>query len=672
MKKTVLHVTLLALSFILFAQHAYAQRTDAELLGFKGGVSKVYNGEETLMYEFDDKGRATTLHVPFGANDLEADITKRTDKTLEGELDGDFLFEDSELELQESVYKMYFASGRLSKITYQFSLLGESYFEEFDLDLTQEKAFSYNDKGELLQVVFDGKMTNSLDSALTEKVQRLVFTYKNYAYDEYGNWVSRDVYLDNKYQSQETRTIVYSSKYLSKGIYEKALAEKNVQQMYNLAIDTENVSADIRQKAAAYWNNHIATELNGSYKYQWEKLYEIMGSPILNNQNRTAIEKVVRQHIWETRVMTETDYQKVMNLADLSYNGWHIFDTEYTNRIRQRAENLRTDSISNLYSQAYDEYSRMQYSGATATLEKLLNIDSQHQSAQELMASIKYKQLKDQIKNNTVRESAFKDFLRNYSDSPYSNEVEDLYVEYRLDRLPKEASYSEIVEIQGLPVNNPKLAKKVKRVAKRQEFIQNRGRCIGFGFGGSYEAGHGLMGSYGELGFRIGYIPNAVNLYVGARVGQATSLEGTFFREKYVKSVGESYFKILRVTVPVQLRLNFAKNYKRAWYLGLGAEANFNIMPRVVVFKNNKPTYLKYPKEETQNWVNKITYTPRAGIGVSRKHFNFEVYGAYDLQDNFNKEYLDNVSFDPYTKEHLYDIQLKNRWRVGMLMRIFF
>ncbi len=663
--------TFLAMCFLFLTQNLNAQQSERELLGFKGGVSQVLMDDGRVLYEFDNDGQIKTFSLNYGFRYFKADITTRSDNAFAGEAGYDNVFDEIDAEWEGTYYKMYFANGRISRISTQMKFDMEYYFDTYTLNFSSEQTFIYNNKGEVTKVVSNQKMKCDELDELNTNVEKVEYCYQNYTYDKYGNWVSRDCYLDKTFQFAETRTIVYSPQFLSHDLYQKALAENDVDEMERLANDTENVDFEVRKKAAEYWNTHLAAEINGAYKYQWEKLFQLMTSPIINTENRTKIEKIIRQYVWEKRVVPETDYRKMMDLAELTYNGWHVFDAEYSRRIKERSQQMRTDSIARLYTKASGEYNAAQYERAIQTLRQLLLVDQYHENAYDLMVGAKYQLLQKSIKNNTVKESEFEDFLDKYSDSRYRSQVEDQFVTYRLQHLPDKCSYSDISELQAMPVNDKKLQKKVDRVVKRQTFIMNRGRCIGFGFGGSYEVGDGLMGGYGEIGFRIGYVPNLVNLYVGGRFGQVTSLEGAFLSDKY-EGTDQVYFKLLRATVPVQLRLNFAKNYKRAWYLGLGAEVNFNIKARAIGCSNNKHLQLNYPDANPKEWVNKVTYTPRASLGVSRKHFNFEVYGAYDLQGNFKKDYLDAYDFSPYTKGYLYNAQLKNKWRGGVALRIFF
>ena len=121
-----------------------------------------------------------------------------------------------------------------------------------------------------------------------------------------------------------------------------------------------------------------------------------------------------------------------------------------------------------------------------------------------------------------------------------------------------------------------------------------------------------------------------------------------------------------------QMRLNLIRNYKRSWYLGLGANVNFNIKPTVVGTSAEGYVQNILPENTTKQWLNPVTYSPRVSFGVSRKHFNFELYGLYDLQPTFDSDHLEKINMQDYMHYQLYDLQLNNKWRIGAAMRILF
>ena len=661
-------VSIIALVFSLFtcaSLGVFAQQSDACLLGFKGQVKSVHvKDNNALLYQFDEQGMLGTFSMQVGLRYFDAQLVYRADKYYSGLVDCEEMFYDSEFDLSETNYKVYFTSGRISRTALQFVIEGEYYFDTYSIVFNAEQVYKYNERGEVSAMSIDFKLDDELKQLSKQKIESQHFTFKNYVYDEYGNWTSRDCYSNNTLQGTEARTIVYYPRFLSQQLYEKALETDDMDEMKRLAMDSENASDEVRRNAAKCWNEHLAREINGKYKYQWEQLFDIMSTPVINADNRAKIEAIVRQHVWDTRVLPERDFQKVKDMTGITYKGWRVFDTNYANRIKQRSDQLRTDSVARLYQAACYEYNQKQYNKAIGTLNQVLDIDEYNQNAKDLLVGANYYILQDRIQNKTASADMFKSFLRKYDDSRYRADVQDQYVEYMLEQLPNNRTMSAIGDVRSMPVNNDKLRKKVKRVTHRQEFILNRGRFLHFGCGFDVECGPGALAPSGELCVRLGYVPSWVNFYIAGRFGMITNPK--------VDTFDEGYFRVLRATVPVQLRVNFAKDYEVAGYLGFGADVNFNVKSKVIGADAQKYVDEFLPSDSHKHWINRTTYSPRIGLGMCHKHFDFEVYGLYDLQPTFNQEYLDQIQLRDQMDPEFYDAQLQNKWRIGFSARVFF
>lgn len=671
-------VSIIALVFSLFtcaSLGVFAQQSDASLLGFKGQVKSVHvKDNNALLYQFDEQGMFNTFSMQVGLRYFDAQLVYRADKYYSGLVDCEEMFYDSEFDLSETNYKVYFTSGRISRTALQFVIEGEYYFDTYSIVFNAEQVYKYNERGEVSAMSIDFKLDDELKQLSKQKIESQHFTFKNYVYDEYGNWTSRDCYSNNTLQGTEARTIVYYPRFLSQQLYEKALETDDMDEMKRLAMDSENASDEVRRNAAKCWNEHLAREINGKYKYQWEQLFDIMSTPVINADNRAKIEAIVRQHVWDTRVLPERDFQKVKDMTGTTYKGWRVFDTNYANRIKQRSDQLRTDSISRLYQAACYEYNQKRYQQAIRTLHQLLNIDSNNQSAQDLLTGANYYILQDRIQQQTVSEYLFDDFLAKYPGSKYQAEVEDQYATYLLQKWSTNHSPEIIDQLKTMSVNDAKLSKKVSHAIKRQNFLRNRGKLLHWGFGGDFQAGVGMLGGSGEIGLRVGYVPSLLNFYVGARFGVLTSTKVVFRKDKDAWFAQDGYLRFLRAAVPLQVRLNFAKNYERAWYLGLGADINFNINPQIrTVSPDGKSIDVKpMPGENTKDWVRLTTCSPRLSIGVCGKMADFEVFGLYDLQQTFDTEYMQSVGINNHMNDRLYNEQTKDRWRVGAALRFCF
>lgn len=650
----------------------FSQKTDAELLGFKGKVSQVLSDND-VVYAFNNEGRATTFYYRYGLRYINAYIANRGTNTFEGKADWDGFLEDSDFDgtILDNWYTLTFANGRPNKLKVKCKIELEEGFSNEIFFMHSEQIYQYNEDGEEIAISFDSKLVSESNSNLNAKWDKTKFEFKNYTYDEHGNWVSRDIYLDGYYHANEKRTIVYRADYLSEIKYQKALAEEDYETMKSLAEGDETVSPLVRQMATEVWNGHIAAEIDGKYKYQWDKLHEIMVASSINEANRVKIEKILRQHVWDTQVVGERDYKKLADLESATFNGWAVFDQEYRQKIRQRSQQLRNDSVAGLYQKACDTYNKSDYGQTITVLNHLLNIAPENKPAAELLQGANFQMLQNNIQSGSVNELMFTDFLNEFPQSRYQTQVEDMRVEYLLAQLPYNRTYENIEYVKGLPVNNKSLIRKVKRITSRQEFILNRGRCVQFGFGGNVEAGEGPLAGYGEIGLRIGYIANVVNLYVGARFGQMSHFKPAFDKRDSYGEYYDGYVKLLRATVPMQLRINFAKNYERAWYLGVGADVNFNINPKIVDKTLQSTIEGNLPGFNKEKMVNRISYSPRASLGVGKKHFNFEIYGLYDLTETFDNDYIEQNGINNYMHPKMFFEQRKNQWRLGAALRIF-
>jgi hypothetical protein len=194
-------VSIIALIFSLFtcaSLGVFAQQSDASLLGFKGQVESVYiKDSNALLHQFDEQGMLGTFSMQVGLRYFDAQLVHRADKYYSGLVDCEEMFSDSEFDLSETNYKVYFTSGRMSRASFQFVLEGEYYFDTYSIVFNAEQVYKYNERGEVSAISIDFKLDDELKQLSKQKINSQHIAYKNYAYDEYGNWISRDCYVDN-------------------------------------------------------------------------------------------------------------------------------------------------------------------------------------------------------------------------------------------------------------------------------------------------------------------------------------------------------------------------------------------------------------------------------------------------------------------------------------------
>ena len=542
------------------------------------------------------------------------------------------------------------------------------------------------------------RLSGKLDKLMKEHGQKKVKTsketytrtvvYKDMEYDEVGNVIAftEEVNGVDAEQKEFASTVrkqikyIYDKEYLGEFYWNKLKDSDNLdalEQLYNNTLCSEQY----RNKAAERWNAQIMSVLERNYGSDVNVMLKYMGKGITSKSNYNQMSNVVGAIYYEKAVLIR-DFNELKEAVDWQIeDGTKVFNAVYRDRILKRSNQLRADSVANLNNRAQTEIENRKYTKALSTIDAILAIEPDNIAAQELKQDCYYIKLMDNIQIGNPNPKEMEAYLETFPEGKYKEKVEDEYANYHLSLLKlnkgKEALESLggldlIAHIKNLPVNDEHLEKKLKRLSNKKEKMLRGDEVFDFNLGLNYEYGPGVMGAYGEIGFRFGYHKNWVNLYVGGRFGLATSHKDIATQLSDIPDAEKGgYFRQTRATVPVQLRLNLARGYKAAMFLGLGADVNFNITTKVAGKSYREVVENVFP-EDSKNWMNAITYSPRVSLGLSSKVIEFELYGLYDLKDNFNKGYLDQINIAPYLKQDLYDAQLKNKWRVGAALRFAF
>lgn len=695
------NIFVLSLLMTMFSNYAFSQNSDLKNLGLKGEVSKVsivtgsgYYSSTKDIYEFDSKGQATVFTLPF--TELGAEITSRTASAIKGNVyyDGDKCAYTINLSKNKIIKLDYKTPNGSGKVTFSYNEKGElekanqvyTYYttEEYyeagytgvdDYVNNLNDAASAAASGDILG--YAKSATKAVNSAYnvgfsagvkTKKIkhiQEVTKTYRDYEYDDFGNWISRKVKnLESGSDIIENRTIIYDSVYYSNFYWEKVKKNQNLCEIEAYA-QNDKYTHEYRNIARNYWNENIVQTVVEKYNENIDSVCRAIVSPLITSANKDVFAQKARSYFWNNIVVKERDFEKVYNYRYAKYLNWSIFDQEYVQKIVELSQQLRTDSINYLNKKADDELGKGEYKDAINTTKMVLNLEPSNANAVATSQDSYYKMIMAASGNADI--AYIEEYLSLYPEGKYKSQIEDERVKYYLEKLPQEPSMTLVDSIRNMPVYDKTLAKQVKKQTKRQEYRLRRGDVCDFGIGVSGEMGNKhVAGVFGEAGFRFGYIVNWVNLYVGARFGYLSSFDAIKKPEENPEPYG--YFKMLRASVPVQLRLHFAKNYNRAWYMGLGAELNFNLNPQLKYYTGTgEQEVIKDGK-----FVNKMTYSPRVSLGVAGSCLNFEVYGLYDLKDNFNAEYLEQMNIHNILPADTYDKTVKNKLRLGASLRIFF
>ena len=541
-------------------------------------------------------------------------------------------------------------------------------------------------------------------SRLVTKKETVTNVYSNFQYDEVGNVIA----YTNSYTSTETdgqtskdkvagnASYTYDSHYLGEFYWNKLKESQDLDALEKFYLN-EGCDINYRTLAENRWNTIVLSVLENEYKNNTEEVIKFMGKEITSRENYAKMNELVSAAYYPqaTKIRDFSQLKKTINWK--AKNGVKIFNKEYQNKILNLCDQLRADSIVFLKNKAQAEYDKALYTKAMETSNGILNISPNDQKALDLLDNSSYKQILKNVGAGTPNPNEMTQYLQTFPQGQHKAEVEDQYATYNLNVLKacedeeainKAGGMDLINFLRSLPVNDLKLAKSVKKTADKKEFIIKRGDVLDFGLGVSADFGPGMMGLFGEAGFRVGYLANFVNLYVGGRFGWMGSGVAMCKREDARQTINGGHFELLRASVPVQLRLHLAKKYDSAWYLGLGADLNFNINSKIklngvaststnsagqqVQTSTGNPRLDNTMLFKDKNLVNKMTYSPRVALGYSGSIFNFELYGVYDLKDTFNKEYLENNHIDNLVHPQFYDGQVNNKWRIGAALRIMF
>ncbi len=709
-----LFVLLLVLPLSVFAQSA-----DMKRLGLKGVVQKVNLKSSSAfpsetIYEFDENGKFTTFCYPLEdvRHYKKMKVTSSTKTTIKGKLQdysGDYTIPItitfSNGKIKKSVTKN--GSTTITR-TYQYNSEGEvrriDKTTVYETTVTVGYEGGYSGLDEYQRSLND--LANSDPTSLRrnynramraagnvrvgvrEKKKKIKETktyfeeFDDYQYDELGNWVSckyyqqvSENYSNRSYEGQLYRTIYYDEAYFSKLCWEKVKATGDYWVIEAFA-QNDRYTDEYRQIAKDYWNAGIVNEVKNAYGNALDSLCRISQSPIITQDNKEVLENDARVMAWDNYVMPERDYAKVAAMTNATLQGWGIFNNEYQNRIVERSQQLRNDSVAYLNNKARAEYDNAQYAEAINTTAVTLGILPEDATAIELSQDSYYQYILQGLAAATPDVASTMDtYLELYPQGKYQTQVEDERVKYHLAALPENLStYS---YIRTLPVNDAALAKRVKKETKRAEFKLNKGKLVAFGIGVNGEAGKDMLGGFGEIGLRVGYLANWVNLYVGGRFGWMSSMAALMGKDKAKETVNGGHFELLRASVPVQVRLNFAKSYTHAWYLGVGADLNFNLNSKVKMSgftsetMDTPLTSGKYTFADDK-LVNGFTCSPRVSLGVTGKRWNFEVYGLYDLKETFDMDYLQEMHIDNMVHPEIFQNQTDNKMRFGAALRVFF
>ena len=540
---------------------------------------------------------------------------------------------------------------------------------------------------------------------------KLTATLYNFKKDRFGNVVSFDI-KSNKTEGVRTVAIniVYNQDWYGQSVFEAAKTIEDFKALYYDVASSEKYRLQALNKynelclAAAttiedfesLYNDVLSSEKNklqGMKKYNdailetlekdyvndTEAILKVMSKSILSKENYNKLSQIISERFYGD-ALTIKDYKAAAEEAysTFSVNGVKIakYNSEFQGKILEYSAQLRSDSLQNLRTRAQNLINEGKYERAIRVTDNVLKIEPDDEVGIDLSQESHFKLIQKNLDDgqNVIQQIEYVQSL--YPESKYKNELEDMRSRYYLKTLSAEAetkemlSMSDVELLKSLEPHDKKLAKDVKKLARKQEFKNKRGDVWNFGIGVNGEVGSGMYGVFGEVGIRVGYLKNWVNAYVGVRYGVMGSTKGIMEKTgnttsgSTAASATDGKLELSRLAVPVVLRLNLYSTYTSAFYLGLGAELNLNFSTKV------KTSDEKYSDNKMANT---MTYSPRVSLGYNAGGlFDLEVFGLYDLKNTFNTDYMISEGYADFMDPEIYKAQTENKMRFGASLRIFF
>lgn len=699
---------LLTFCMIVATSFVNAQTTDVSLFGFKGKVTGASINAGTFgSFSFGVDGNANNkIYLWDGTEEkcYEVSINKRTKNGISGESDyGKFsatiannhitkITITGEKNNYPSTYTCtysYDKKGNLVKVNEVFVYYKDEGIEYgggvYGVDNYQrelQKAAEQYQRDLLTnparaQAAYDkavARITRAQQGvgvstyARTKKTKKTVkaeYTYSNYEFDDFGNWVSRIYKKGTDYRTQN-QTINYDPDFWSQFYWERLEKEGDLRKIeaFYLHPITTNKYKDLASK---YWNEHILAEVAQKYSNNLDTLCRMAGKAIIFDTVKEQALDIVRDQMFNNDVMTERDYKRVSQMKDLRRQNVIVFNDIYRKKIDTQSEKLRTDSVKFLTNKAQQEFESTRYQQALATSKGILIIDPQNETAANLCQESSYRMILSKETENSIQESDYVSFIDEYNTSDHVPEIQNKRALYASSLFNRETSNEELERVNALPTDEL-THKTVNKRYKKWMFKNNRGNFFHIGIGGEFAYGPVNTVASGELTTRFGYTANLLNLTVGLKYNYLTSSSQMF---KSPKELGSAYFDRQYLSIPIMLRFNFLHGYNGSSYFAAGTELNISTLSA----KLRNVEDIDDKKFANDN----ISFTPRIALGGRFFGLEIELFATYDVDNPFNVDYIKNYGENIQTlcDKDVYDKQINgedffDKVRGGIALRLWF
>ena len=662
---------ILVLLFLAVTMSAWGQTKDMTVFGFKGKVESAEVDKMGNSFKFDKDGN---IDGKFGEYDVNAgkwdwfEIQKRTKTglTMVSENYGKVTITIAKNKVTKMVFDgltnqkcvrtySYSKDGTLASIqevlTYyteegveyganvmgvdeynrELERLQQEYMEKMMNGMTQQAAQKWLEKAQRrLQDKLNGVSVNGYArKKKTKHTKTEKITFSNYAFDDFGNWVSRSYSMDGE-TGQQTQAIKYESLFWSEFYWSKLENEGNLRKIETFALNP-NCHETYKRLAVDYWNQQILAEVEKVDNNNIDSLLHISKSPIINAENKETALNIVRENLYTNRVQPLRDYTEVSKMSNFIYGGISIFNLEYKNRINTLSNKLRADSINYLINKANEEFDHKNYSASLKTSKGILVIDNDNKFASNLCQEASYLMIIEKENNKSITEKDYIDFLNEYTYSSHVQEINNNRALYASSLFDKNTTNEELERVNALSTDDS-THKIVNKRYRKWKFKINHGRFLHVGIGGEFAVGGANTIAGGELSLCFGYSAHVLNVTVGAKYNYLTSTSQMF---KSPKEPGKGYFERQYLSIPLMLRANLKHGYKGATYFAAGAEINvatFSAKLRNVEdVKDNEFAY-------------STSVSPRIAFGGRILGIELELYGTYDARNPFNSDYIENYN----------------------------
>lgn len=717
MKKTVASLLLCSIATSIGAQ------SDLNLMGLSGKINgtSIYLGDD-FRYKntYDGKGNFVDFNLERIYYTYPATVTKRTNGGFQGLVN---------IENQSCTFKVTKSKGRITKVVFDdgkgtltrsytysngnLTQVNENYvyytedeieyganytgLENYANELEAATDDYYNDLEKIadnpLNLLNPAKTSNKIAKSANKASNRIakaaagvgvnsyvrtkktkhedkhIILYKDYVFDDFGNWVSRLTSRDGGSYKPEIQSIQYDKDFWSEFYWKKL---EPMGDLYRIEAFATNLmcSDKYKQLAVDYWNSRILKEVAQKHGNNLDSLCHVSLSPIISKDNKEKAMNYVREQVWEREVLPIRDFSLVPKMKETKRMDMLVFDQFYNVRIDSLTNALRADSLINLTQKAQKEFDNGQMQETVLTANTIMGIDGKNQFAAGIKQKAEYKILETKEADNTIEENDYTAFLDNYPNTDCKEKLEDSRILLASSSFNQNTTEDEFNRVLAMPATES-AHKEVEKRAKKWRFKINRGRFFHVGIEGNFAVGASNSITGGGLLLRLGYTANYLNFVTGVKVNYLTSTSKMF---KQPKEAGDGYFDRLYLSIPAMFQLNVKRGYKGCTYVGLGADINVSTFSaRLRDIENIKDS----------KFGNKTSITPRLSFGGRSSFIEAEVFATYDVANPFDTDFIngyklvDGSSISTHCNPDVYEKQIVkdgffDRLRGGIALRIWF